>query len=83
MRGRVTMTAARRSVLLAALAAVALARAAWAQGSITLTTGSTASAQIPPAGHIIVPVIVDMSQDRKSTRLNSSHTSVSRMPSSA
>jgi alpha-tubulin suppressor-like RCC1 family protein len=56
------MTAARRSVLLAALAAVALARAAWAQGSITLTTGSTASAQIPPAGHIIVPVIVDMSQ---------------------
>ena len=30
-----------------------------------------------------VEMMVDMFQDRKSTRLNSSHSSVSRMPSSA
>ena len=40
-------------------------------------------AVLPPAGSrdAIVPVLVDV--DRKSTRLNSSHPSLSRMPSSA
>ena len=48
---------------------------------------------IPPSGHVqtIGNIIEDTSlsqehhnhQDRKSTRLNSSHSSVSRMPSSA
>ena len=47
------------------------------------------SVKITPAGkRSVVSVIVDhedknLTQDRKSTRLNSSHSSVSRMPSSA
>ena len=33
--------------------------------------------------NIIIPQLADISRDRKSTRLNSSHTLASRMPSSA
>ena len=38
-------------------------------------------APIPPGGETVVPV--ELSRDRKSTRLNSSHSQQSRMPSSA
>ena len=33
--------------------------------------------------HVVIPGIVEKQLDRKSTRLNSSHTDISRMPSSA
>ena len=40
--------------------------------------------KLPPGESALVPVLLQGSrQDRKSTRLNSSHSSVSRMPSSA
>ena len=50
--------------------------------------GATASAQVKPAtletGLVIqVPPFVNEGEDRKSTRLNSSHSGESRMPSSA
>ena len=34
-------------------------------------------------GGILIPATAQVSKDRKSTRLNSSHTDISRMPSSA
>ena len=61
-------------------------------GLITIETGQTryetaTPSELPANTGIVRPVekysYSDMEQDRKSTRLNSSHTSKSRMPSSA
>ena len=39
--------------------------------------------KVATPGSVTVPRLMEVEQDRKSTRLNSSHTDISRMPSSA
>ena len=39
--------------------------------------------QVEQKGELVIGVIQTLRRDRKSTRLNSSHTDISRMPSSA
>ena len=59
--------------LVLAMALVAGAGAYWMQGRL----------HEPFLGYVTPEVFVDIPPDRKSTRLNSSHTDISRMPSSA
>ena len=62
------------------------------RGDLLVVDGVIAAGETPPdaeivecAGKVLAPGIVDLgvATDRKSTRLNSSHVSESRMPSSA
>ena len=52
---------------------------------IALTAVGTAigAAAVTVVGALLIPVVEVATSDRKSTRLNSSHVSLSRMPSSA
>ena len=50
-----------------------------AQGGVACAT----LAELGAACDVVISVVVNAEQDRKSTRLNSSHVSESRMPSSA
>ena len=76
-------------ILALAIASVALLASYGLQLGLDLRGGSQLTLQVQPAGAITsidkdqLEAVKDVLEDRKSTRLNSSHSSVSRMPSSA
>ena len=76
-----------RGALTAAVKTDVVTVTAW-NGKTTVTEGVFGSSKAPLAGFSIIEAadvneIVQLVADRKSTRLNSSHSSPSRMPSSA